>query len=366
MPTQMSEYRRLPGRGLRRTGVFTLSRTYCRLWLGADHLLSIDSTGYSEDYRRFYFPDIQAITVRKTSRGRNWNVAFGTLAVACALAGLPMGPIGAGIFWTLSGLLLLFLLINALRGPTCICHLQTAVQRDVWPSLGRLKVAGKVLAQIRPVVEQIQGTVTGEEVVERVRSSALEGMGQDSPASLHFGRPPPPAIVPVSKYSGWIHAVTFYLFLGLGAAGCIDFFVRHVVLVLLATALALGTSVAAVIAVVRQHDSGLSRRLQRLSWAAVAFILINGLIGYIRYFVFAVGRGDGTVEPGLEWRYMHVLAEISPLDSPFHLALSIFLVAGSWILGGLGLVWLQQFRRMRNRSQNAEAAPTANVARTLD
>lgn len=361
MPTQIPEYRRLPGRGLRRTGPITLARTHSRLWFGADHLLAIDSNGYSEDYRRFYFPDIQTITVRKTSRGRNWNIALGTFAIACALAGLPFGPIGAGIFWTLGGLSLFLLLTNATRGPTCVCHLQTAVQRDELPSLSRLRVARKALAQIRPVLEEVQGTVTAEEVVARVRTAALEGLAQASPPSPRTAARPPPPSLPMSKYSGWIHAVTFCLLLGLGVIASLDFFVRHVGLVIAGTALALGTSVAAIIAVVRQQDSGLGRGLHRLSWAVVAFIVINGSISYIMFFVYAIGHG-GTGGPGPEWQYMNVLAEISPLDSPFHMALSIFVIAGSWVLGGLGLVWLQQFRRKQIRSRNAEAMPASTVA----
>ena len=65
-------YQRLPGK--RRT----LGRWYT-LWLGADHLLSVECTGYSEDYTRFYLGDIRGVISRRTGHGKAWSI---TLAVA--------------------------------------------------------------------------------------------------------------------------------------------------------------------------------------------------------------------------------------------------------------------------------------------
>ena len=58
------EYQRLTRARLRRAGFFTAVATRSSLWLGKDHLLCIDSNGYGEDYKRFYFRDIQTITLR--------------------------------------------------------------------------------------------------------------------------------------------------------------------------------------------------------------------------------------------------------------------------------------------------------------
>jgi hypothetical protein len=355
MPSPTPEYRRLPGRGLRRAGIITLVRAHCRLWLAHDHLLMVESNGYAEEYRRFYFQDVQSITVRKTARGRNWNIAWAVSATVFALIGLPFGPVGAAIFWSLSGLCLLCLAFNALRGPTCVCHLRTAVQQDELPSLSRLRVARKVLAQIQPALEQVQGTLTGDEVAARIRSAALGGMAQteSAPARTHPLVTARPAAA-VSNYSGWMHAITFWLLLGWGVVGVLDFFIRYVGLVIAASVLALAVCATAIIAVVRQHGSALSPGLQRLSWGAVAFVVLNGVIGYIMFFVFAFTHG-AQVGPGQEWQYMNVLAEISPLDSPLHLALSLFMIGGSWGLGSVGLFWLHQFRKRQTREQVAKA-----------
>ena len=53
-------YQRLPG--TRRTPFRRAT-----LWLGADHILSVNSARFSEEYKRYYFKDIQAIVVRQTS-----------------------------------------------------------------------------------------------------------------------------------------------------------------------------------------------------------------------------------------------------------------------------------------------------------
>ena len=63
-------YRRLPGRKKGIIGIYTL-------WQGPDHLLTIDSKRFSEDYKRFYYKDIQAIITRKTIHGKIQNLFLG-------------------------------------------------------------------------------------------------------------------------------------------------------------------------------------------------------------------------------------------------------------------------------------------------
>src|SRR6516162_3063872 len=59
--------------------------TRSSLWLGDDHLLLVECTGYSETYKRFFFRDIQAITISKTKVRVVWNWVWGVLV---AIAGL--------------------------------------------------------------------------------------------------------------------------------------------------------------------------------------------------------------------------------------------------------------------------------------
>ena len=147
------KYRRLPGLGRGMIGI-------ARLWLGRDHLLAVHSTGYSEDYKRFYFRDIQAIITRKTEFGKIVNAGLVCLSIvflAPALAASGALQLFLGIC---AAILVLALLVNWGRGPTCVCHIRTAVQTENLPSLNRLHTVRKVLAILRPVVEKAQSTLT--------------------------------------------------------------------------------------------------------------------------------------------------------------------------------------------------------------
>src|SRR5438477_3941842 len=78
MPRDEKAYRRLPGR---EAGLLS----YSRLWLGPDHLLLARTTFFSEEYKRFYFRDIQAFVIRKTNRHRIWGWILSVLVALCAV-----------------------------------------------------------------------------------------------------------------------------------------------------------------------------------------------------------------------------------------------------------------------------------------
>src|ERR1044072_4988072 len=113
------QYRRL--RGLRwSSGRFLLR-------VADDHLLVCDyRTGFIENYKRFYFRDIEAIIVRKTV---HWVVAL-VIWVFFALCFL---VVGFGIEWnpgwiTLEAICVAFILREIIKGPSCRTSIQTAVQ----------------------------------------------------------------------------------------------------------------------------------------------------------------------------------------------------------------------------------------------
>ena len=76
-------YKRLPGR---RAGLFSVNT----LWMADDHLLSVHSHRVTEQYRRFYFRDIQAICIQaNASTGYtylDWWVLGSGVFVIAALA----------------------------------------------------------------------------------------------------------------------------------------------------------------------------------------------------------------------------------------------------------------------------------------
>ena len=146
------------------------------LWQGPDHLLFVETTGYTETYKRFYFRDIQAIVVRKTTTFMVVNFVLGilfTIAMIPILASSKEIANGNGIviFWLVFVLLLLGLplALNIIWGPTCACELRTAVQTQELPSLARMRQTRRILNRIRPLIAAAQGEISAEEVSARLR-----------------------------------------------------------------------------------------------------------------------------------------------------------------------------------------------------
>ncbi len=121
--------------------------------MATDHLLLVRATSFGENYRRFYFHDIQGVVVRLTAGRLKRFVGFSLGALA--ITGLTAWAdstlvIGTAVFCgVIVGLLSLF---DGIAGPSCICHIRTSVQVERIESIRRLKVARRVLERIRPAI----------------------------------------------------------------------------------------------------------------------------------------------------------------------------------------------------------------------
>lgn len=172
------QYKRLTReRGSSQLVVFAVTRS--SLWLGDDHLLLVECTGYSESYKRFFFRDIQAFTIQKNKRRMAWNWVWGallflSLLIVCAASydnWRAMGTLVAG-----SIVLVIFgipLLLNNLFGSTCSCEIRTAVQTENLPSLCRVPKTQRIMNRIRPLIIAAQGQLTGDEIASRMRETVL-------------------------------------------------------------------------------------------------------------------------------------------------------------------------------------------------
>lgn len=171
------QYHRLTWGQRRRSGLIAYCCIRSSLWLGGDHLLVIDSTGYSESYKRLHFRDIQAVTIRLSRRRLIWNWVLGVPTAVC-LAGWSRDVLrlsGYSLMDWLSAVVVTLLvaiplLINNLLGPTCVCCLRTAVQTEEVPSLGRVAKARRILDRLRPLIAQAQGQLAPEEIPARVQA----------------------------------------------------------------------------------------------------------------------------------------------------------------------------------------------------
>ena len=85
-----------------------------------------------------------------------WNFVLLFLAILCALITVAFDDIerlGAGV---VTVLLVLIVLIGFIRGPGCVCYIQTAVQTQKLRSISRINKARKIMDALKPVIHRSQ------------------------------------------------------------------------------------------------------------------------------------------------------------------------------------------------------------------
>jgi hypothetical protein len=165
-------YRKLPGT---RRGFIQKSS----VWAGPDHLLLVRGSRFRDEYKRFYYRDVQAIAVARAPRfhvsTRAAAIAFGCWAAAAVVQFLVRRASGLqlfGVIYTplvvyggilvLAGLILAIIWAYVSGKESCRCRIYTAVSGDELPSVYRLWTARKFLAEVEPLIAQTQGTIAGE------------------------------------------------------------------------------------------------------------------------------------------------------------------------------------------------------------
>jgi len=182
-----TRYIRLTRLRRRRGRILEAIGAYSSLWLGSDHLLSITSNRFAEDYKRFYFGDIQAIAVVRTGRRRTWNFVSANMAILGFLLSVILLPVNLSLLaFFFVGIPIVILVFNNLLGPTCTVYLQTAVQVEELSSLTRMRRAQKVMDRIRPRIIAAQGSLDSEEIALRLQTTfpAHRASATTSPLNL--------------------------------------------------------------------------------------------------------------------------------------------------------------------------------------
>jgi hypothetical protein len=321
MTASAQDYQALPGRSVALAG-------YHRLYQGPDHLLLAANTGYSQNYRKFYFRDIQAIVVLQNQVRLVWNWIWGGL-LFCDLAGwlvvlAAVSSVQTG--WLIFSVVVTFLLalpllINMLLGPTCTCYLQTAVQIEPLPCLRRLRTADRVLRQIQPLLESAQGSLSSEDLQLLNPAAAPPVSGPSAVAS------PPRAGQVLRPGDRRLHRLLSWLLLAdlpitlLALTGPRW---THIPSMILFS----GTCIVAIIAAVRQRGTDLPIALRFLPWMTLGIGGLSQAAG-LSYGIYLGAQG----KPGL-------LLNVTSLDDPVLRALAIGSTALAVFLGGFGLLQL--------------------------
>lgn len=143
----------------------------CSLWLGDDHLLAVRSSGYIENYARFYLKDIGGLIWLRTSNWLITGAILGMLLLLLMLIGASTydGTMNAvAIFLFIIGTpLLIAFLWNLIKGPTCDCQIITPLGPVSIPAANRVNTVKSLLKKLRPLVQQHQGSMPRSELLNR-------------------------------------------------------------------------------------------------------------------------------------------------------------------------------------------------------
>jgi hypothetical protein len=343
MTAEKSTYRRLPGK---KKGFLIGHHT---LWQGSDHLLQIYSRLGVEDYKRYYFNDIQAIITRKTGSGRIANIILGALL---GLFGFFAVTSGGG--WRLfpaviAAAILLVLLINVLKGPTCETVLLTAVQAEKLYPLHRLKTTEPVMNRLRSIIEQRQGRINPAVFDQQQVSSSARRTERSTGGTERHG------LEGQKHEHGRVHLFLFALLVADGLIVAASFMLTHVALTLLGSAATMLLGICVVVALVKQHESNLKRSIRTLTWAALGYVCFSFIAGYV------VSLGIAFRHPEIlrnQWELFKLLSSTTPWESPLIMTVNIIAISGAAFIGILGLFLL---RHPPQAIHQPSALPTTSV-----
>jgi hypothetical protein len=173
-----SQYQRLPGR---KSGLLRRDT----LWLGSDHLLFVRSSRFTEDYRRFYLSEIQALVLQRRPIGNRRIVEWVAIGISI-LAAAALFLTNHAVWGSLLSIVVVLYGWMVLRREDCKTWVQTAVGTAELPPLCRTKSTMKALAILDEKIRAAQPAMPVEDL-----SRALE-----TPPPLPLVAPVAPPLPP--------------------------------------------------------------------------------------------------------------------------------------------------------------------------
>jgi hypothetical protein len=323
-------YRRLPGKGRSLVSWHTL-------WLGEDHLLAVQTSGYHESYRRYYFKDIQAIVSCRTTRGRNWSIVLALLLLLTAGGALATRSADMGGVWLVPGICLLAALVsNLYLGPTCVAVLQMPLAGYELPSIRRLRTAQRLRDRIHPFIAATQGEMTAE-LANRSFAPAVQESVPLRPEPI-APLAPAPGSPDAPRYGGRPHRLLFGLLLVDALYTSFQVFYQTGVLAVVNSLMILAQFGLIITALVKQSSHPLPRAVRRLTWVALANLLVSLMAFSIYSFIhfFTAAMTTGTPPPS------GTLPTLRIPDHPFLMGVAMVNVVVSVVCGVAGLAALSR------------------------
>jgi hypothetical protein len=321
-------YRILPGK--KRSSFRTST-----LWAGPDHLLLVETAaGFSETYRRFYFKDIQSITIRKTNTSLVIQGVITLLTLVSAyitydLARSSVYP-GAGFQGAVCFVMLAYLIGSLINGTSCECWIATAVGKEKIPSAHYLRPTLKMLAMVAPIIEKAQGRIDADAI----------GPGNFKALEIHDGKPAPQPSDTIGQEPGAWHSALFLCMIGTATLSIILLFHRPVMVIIISSILFIATSILAIIAVVKQTRSTMKTAIRYMTWSALGYIIVRFIESNIMMFQFLILNSKKGPSNTIELDIINHYSRMNPFDHPMILRINIALITVACIIGfgGLGLL----------------------------
>ena len=308
------------------------------LWIGPDHLLSVNAVLFQEQYQRFYYNDIQAIVMCRSNRHHAWTAIWCALALLSGLVAFFSSSAGSvsGAFLVIFSAVLA---ANLVLGPACEAHIQTAVQIQRLRSFRRMRSAGKAMDRIKALVEQAQGPLDGDVFATSAAIPSTTAQTSDTPHPLTA--PSTQAVDLARSFSLLPHRILFGLLLAMGAAGFVQFGLKSLPLSVIETFMHATAQVMAIVALVRGYQPMKGTWLGRLSWMSLVLIVLASVTGYILIITASTHYPELAYN---NWALYRRCFEIVNSDMPYVLAASLFFTIGYLLLGLAGLLATRRFQ----------------------
>lgn len=258
------------------------------IWLAGDHMLVCEDSQFIEKYKRFYFKDIQALIVKRTINSLITSIVLFILT-AGSLWFLAHARKGWNIFWEiLAGIEFFILMVNIVKGQSCLTYIQTAVQKERLKGIKRVKRVEKLLKSIGPLIRSFQG-----EIDPQLFEAQYEGLLEKAQKAQAL-QPPP------IEQDSLLHTVLFFVFLIwsllVGAVYLYSNVVIYIVILVIYAILA----ILSIMAVVKQTRIKIKPAIRNWTWGALVVMVVSLILGYFT-LCFAIGftstRASHDVDP---------------------------------------------------------------------
>jgi hypothetical protein len=334
------------------------------IWLAGDHLLVRESTyGLSESYKRFYFRDVQAIIVRRSPRWIGWICVW---AIFCVLFLLFYSSShGKGWGWlACSAISFVLVMIQLIRGPTCVTHLVTAVQRELLGSLNTVRKARHALKTLVPLIEEKQGALDPA-ALEAAPPPVRPSMGTGAAIGASQGLLPTtapipqPVAIPTLGWS-WPHLLLFGTTLLGGCVALWESYRPSSLSIVVAAILLAGILVLSVVALVSQGRRRVKKSIAVLTWTImigyiVAWLVIYSVYAGIHSLQRAAERAKTNKPP-------EIMTELSPGALRQMPGFDYVLVVYGICSVGLGLAGMGTMLGRRPRPPEPSSMPPASAS----